>query len=171
MRGVQARACNRRQICQENLHKKDAGEPYKLAQRIALLSQLIGVVPCYNCKSGKDRMGMLDSEIKRESVRLFRHNKPSKLGKPLSNEQQAVFRKVLANGGNLEIQEMNTGAPGNKVLKKFSSFGNSLTLGERIGDRNSFRLAKGASRSVQTGHIRVSYSNKIYNSCAPRQDR
>lgn len=139
-----------RQIWSNKSHHKDGGEPYKLAQRVALLSHQIGVVPCYNCKSGKDRTGMLDSELKREAVHLHRFGLPTPLGKDLDSDQQAVFRKVLACGGNLEIQEKNTGAPGNKVLKKFSKWGNNLSYRARIGDSQSFREARGMSGAVKS---------------------
>lgn len=143
-----------REIWDRKLHHKDGGEPYKLAQRIALLSHYmgddLGIVPCYNCKSGKDRTGMLDSEIKREAVQLHRHGVTSKRGRKLDVAQQEVFRKVLESSGNMEIQEKNTGAPGNKVLKKLSLWGNNLSFRTRIGSMDSFKKAKGASGQVST---------------------
>ncbi|EDV3837582.1 type III secretion system effector inositol phosphate phosphatase, partial [Salmonella enterica subsp. diarizonae] len=57
-------------IWKNNLHHKDGGEPYKLAQRLAMLANEIDAVPAWNCKSGKDRTGMMDSEIKRETISL-----------------------------------------------------------------------------------------------------
>ncbi len=55
-------------IWKNNQHHKDGGEPYKLAQRLAMLAHEIDAVPARNCKSGKDRTGMMDSEIKREII-------------------------------------------------------------------------------------------------------
>lgn len=139
-----------REIWQQKSHRRDGGEPYKLAQRIALLSNAIGVVPCYNCKSGKDRTGMLDSELKREMVQLFGGAGLSVPGEALTAQQQAVFRDVLAHSGNLDIQLKNTGAPGNKVLKSLSPYGNNLSLRQRIGDTAAFDLIRGLSSSVKS---------------------
>lgn len=139
-----------RDIWQQKSHRRDGGEPYKLAQRIALLSNAVGVVPCYNCKSGKDRTGMLDSELKREMVQLFGGAGLSVPGEALTAQQQAVFRDVLAHSGNLDIQLKNTGAPGNKVLKSLSPYGNNLSLRQRIGDTAAFDLIRGLSSSVKS---------------------
>jgi phosphatidylinositol-4,5-bisphosphate 4-phosphatase len=139
-----------REIWDKKLHHQDGGEPYKLAQRIALLSHHIGVAPCYNCKSGKDRTGMLDSELKREAVQLHESKSLSELGAKPDARQQKMFSKVLRYSGNLEIQEKNTGGPGNKVLKGLSLIGNDLSFRQRIGDTASFRVAKGVSGSVSS---------------------
>lgn len=52
-------------------HHHDGGEPYKAALHVALLANEIGAMPCWNGKSGKDRTGMLDAEIKRETVKCI----------------------------------------------------------------------------------------------------
>ena len=44
--------------------RSDSHDAYKLAARLAVLSQLIGKMPCWNCKSGKDRTGEMDVECK-----------------------------------------------------------------------------------------------------------
>jgi len=147
VRGLSAQI---RQIWNDQSHHSDGGEPYKLAQRIALLSHEIGVVPCYNCKSGKDRTGMLDSELKREAVQLHSGGSLSTPAAKLTSEQQGMFRKVLANSGNLGIQKVNTGAPGNKVLKKLSAIGNNLSLRARIGSEEVFDKIRGASGAVKS---------------------
>lgn len=139
-----------RDIWDGKAHHSDGGEPYKMAQRIAMLSHEIGIVPCYNCKSGKDRTGMLDSELKREAVQLHSGAGLSTPGQKLDEGQKRIFRDVLSNSGNLEIQIQNTGAPGNKVLKKESPIGNNLSLRERIGDPDAFDQAQGLSGSVKS---------------------
>ncbi|MES2741359.1 MAG: inositol phosphate phosphatase SopB [Pseudomonadota bacterium] len=139
-----------RAIWDHKSHRSDGGEPYKMAQRIAMLSHEIGVVPCYNCKSGKDRTGMLDSELKREAVQLHQGAGLSSPGEKLDPQQQNLLRAVLGNSGNLDIQIRNTGAPGNKVLKKESLIGNNLSLRARIGDRAAFARNKGLSGLVKS---------------------
>ncbi len=58
-------------IFENNQHHKDGGEPYKLAQRLAMLAHEIDAVPA-RIVSGKDRTGMMDSEIKREIISSIR---------------------------------------------------------------------------------------------------
>ncbi len=147
---VKALSLQIRQIWEKKLHRRDHGEPYKLAQRIALLSHAIGVIPCYNCKSGKDRTGMLDSEIKREAVELYSGTPPSIPGVALSAQQKILFHRVLEHSGNLEIQKKNTGAPGNKVLKKISFYFGNLSIRSRIDDADIFSRIKSYSSIVKS---------------------
>lgn len=134
-------------------HRDDAGDPYKMARLIVLLSHRIGVVPCYNCKSGKDRTGMLDSEIKREVTALHCDGSHSNYKTQLNQEQKKLFQKVLLHSGNLEIQKKNTGAPGNIVLRNFPPLKKliypKLSLKERIGDNEVFHRARGLSGVVK----------------------
>lgn len=142
-----------REIWDKKLHHEDGGEPYKLAMRIALLSHEIGdmgVVPCYNCKSGKDRTGWLDSEIKRMALHLHNGGDLPPVGAKLASDQKTVFRKLLEKSGNLEIQKQNTGAPGNKVLKKLSNWGRNLSLRDRIGDEKVFNKLQNLSPVVSS---------------------
>lgn len=53
-----------------------------------MLAYEIGAVPCWNCKSGKDRTGMLDAEIKREAINYHQGYRLSKPGAKLTNEEK-----------------------------------------------------------------------------------
>ncbi|SQJ24844.1 secreted effector protein [Salmonella enterica subsp. enterica] len=110
-------------IWKNNQHHKDGGEPYKLAQRLAMLAHEIDAVPAWNCKSGKDRTGMMDSEIKREIISFHQTHMLNAPGSLPDSGGQKIFQKVLLNSGNLEIQKQNTGGAGNKVLKNFIARG------------------------------------------------
>lgn len=137
-----------KQILENKSHHSDGGEPYKAAQRVTMLAYEIGAVPCWNCKSGKDRTGMLDAEIKREVVSQHQGQPLSKPNASLSDNNKNIFQKVLINGGNLEVQAYNTGAQGNKVLKKLPLSVMNLSYGERIGNRNVWKEAQGLSGRV-----------------------
>ncbi|WP_433739522.1 inositol phosphate phosphatase SopB [Pseudomonas putida] len=126
-------------------HNRDGGEPYKAALRAAMLAYEIGAVPCWNCKSGKDRTGMLDVELKREAVALHQ-NRELALGSPLTEDHQQLLRQALLHGGNFEVQTYNTGAPGNKVMIDVPVFG--LSNRSRVGDDEAWNQAKGLSRLV-----------------------
>lgn len=129
-------------------HHHDGGEPYKAAQRAAMLAFEIGAVPCWNCKSGKDRTGMLDAEIKREAVRWHQHEAPSIPGSPLTKEEQTLLQQVLLRGGNAEIQTYNTGAPGNKVMNNMPAM--NLSYHQRVGDDDVWLQTQGFSGLVKS---------------------
>ena len=51
-------------VLDNKAERKDNHDAFKVAARVAVLSNLIGKVPCWNCKSGKDRTGQMDVECK-----------------------------------------------------------------------------------------------------------
>lgn len=132
-------------------HRRDGGEPYKAAQRVAMLAFEIGAVPCWNCKSGKDRTGMLDAEIKREAIAQHQGHAPSRPEAARDAGMRELFGKVLTQGGNLEVQAYNTGAPGNKVMKQLP-FGSLLNLSyaRRVGDAAAWQQAQGLSTLLKS---------------------
>lgn len=135
-------------IWKNNLHHKDGGDPYKLAQRLAMLANEIDAVPAWNCKSGKDRTGMMDSEIKREIICLHQTHTLNAPGSLPDRSGQEIFQKVLLNSGNLEIQKQNTGGAGNKVMKNLSPEVLNLSYQKRVGDENIWQSVKGISSLI-----------------------
>lgn len=135
-------------IWQNKSHHCDNGEPYKLAQRVAMLANEINSVPCWNCKSGKDRTGMLDVEIKREAISLHQGNSLSKPGTVLDQNAKWLLGQVLLNSGNLEVQTQNTGLAGNKVVKDLGIPLLNLSYKDRIGDSQVWQKSKGMSKFV-----------------------
>ncbi|ECJ4665790.1 type III secretion system effector inositol phosphate phosphatase [Salmonella enterica subsp. diarizonae] len=135
-------------IWKNNLHHKDGGEPYKLAERLAILANEIDAVPAWNCKSGKDRTGMMDSEIKREIICLHQTHTLNAPGSLPDRSGQEIFQKVLLNSGNLEIQKQNTGGAGNKVMKNLSPEVLNLSYQKRVGDENIWQSVKGISSLI-----------------------
>lgn len=137
-----------KKIWQDKSHNCDNGEPYKLAQRVTMLANEINCVPCWNCKSGKDRTGMLDAEIKREAISLHQGNSLSKPGNALDQNAKWLLGQVLLNSGNLEVQAQNTGLAGNKVVKDFGISLLNLSYKDRIGDSQIWHKSKGMSEFV-----------------------
>ncbi|KML19421.1 hypothetical protein VL10_23395 [Leclercia adecarboxylata] len=137
-----------KKIWQNKSHHSDNGEPYKLAQRVTMLASEINCVPCWNCKSGKDRTGMLDVEVKREVISLHQGNPLSKPGKSLDQNGKWLLRKVLLNSGNLEIQAQNTGLAGNKVIKDLGISLLNLSYKDRIGDSQVWHKSQGMAKFV-----------------------
>ena len=104
------------QIWQSKSHHRQSNEPYALPTRLALLSHEIGLTPGFNCKSGKDRTGQLDAEIKYLATRIERGGgQVPEPGADLSHEEQEMYRTIVLNSGNHEIQALNTGQAGYKV--------------------------------------------------------
>ncbi len=86
--------------------------PFAAPARIAILAEKCGFVPCFNCKSGKDRTSQMDAEIK-TIIAQFEAG-----GKPEINpgeQQKALTKNMLFNAGNLELQKYSTGLAGYKL--------------------------------------------------------
>lgn len=117
-------------IWADKLHRENTAEPYMLAQRIALLSYMIGIPPCYNCKSGKDRTALLDLEIKTVTAAHYLNRPLPKPGEMLPDELKNIYDQLVLHSGNAEVQAKNTGdAGGNKSIKQF--FGATLITAHR----------------------------------------
>jgi phosphatidylinositol-4,5-bisphosphate 4-phosphatase len=95
--------------------QRAGNEPYKLASRLTALANEVGAVPAFNCKSGKDRTGELDVQVKQ----LYAYNHHE--GKwPTPNEKEDELQaqnhvKLVREGGSFQIQKDNTSLPGSKV--------------------------------------------------------
>ena len=122
-------------------HHHEYHDAYKLAARMVLLTYMVGGVPLYNCKSGKDRTGMLDAEVKFLAARMERDKEVPQPGKIAKAEDRALFRKILLESGNLEVQEYNVGVRGYKTEKIAS-------IDERIADPEARKEVRGLSKSV-----------------------
>jgi hypothetical protein len=100
-------------------------DPYKLATRVLLLAHLIGSIPSFNCKSGKDRTGVVDVETKaliqsiNENIALHGITSDTKLvpayGRSRSDNQKSTFGDLHLHGGGLQVSFANTGLMGNKT--------------------------------------------------------
>ncbi len=112
-------------------HRQMKVDPYALPARVALLSNILGNETCFNCKSGKDRTGQLDAEVKtlaatlsevanETDVREYIRNNSDvydilKNGSYSNQHQKKNLTKVTLNSGIMEIHKMNTGVMGSKV--------------------------------------------------------
>ena len=124
-------------IYRRGAHHSEGHDTYKLAARVTYLTHLIGGVPLYNCKSGKDRTGMLDAEIKLLAAQIERDGEVPAPGR-LSYTDRALFRTILLNTGNHEVQKTNVGVQGYKT-----EMIDSIT--ERVGDDRVREEVRGLS--------------------------
>ena len=90
-------------------------EPYKMVSRLALTSHLMGETSLFNCKSGKDRTGQLDAEVKYLAAVGHATGHIPEPDSAHTAESRKMRTTFTLNAGNLEIQRMNTGLPGYKL--------------------------------------------------------
>lgn len=104
-----------RDLYKTRAHHKQNNDPYALPARLALLTSKLGLTPAYNCKSGKDRTGQMDSEIKFLATRIASEGQAPQPGAELGVHERDLYRNLVLNAGNHEIQRLNTGHAGYKV--------------------------------------------------------
>ena len=96
-------------------YRRGGGDPYKMVSRLALVSHLMGETPLFNCKSGKDRTGQLDAEVKfLATVADERDGRIPSVDRNMEAWRSARNDFTL-NTGNLEMQRLNRGLPGYKL--------------------------------------------------------
>ena len=120
----------------EILKAEEAGQVstvgrYALTARVLTLGWIAGMTPHFNCRSGKDRTGLVDVEVKFLYYQLaceIAGRPVSRLGEPRQAHEESAWRSIVLDGGNQEIQEYNTGYRGSKL--------DHSSLHERIGAEN-----------------------------------
>ena len=138
-----------RQMVANGDYKKNSIDPSALPARIILLSHLIGAVPCYNCKSGKDRTGQVDAAVKALAFELDAGHTPH-INPSESVDEKNVNVTMLRNCGNFEIQKYNTGFEGYK-LEHAKNSGLSYFIGikglaDLFDNDESLKYFKGTSK-------------------------
>ena len=111
-RGISTLLDQARQLFEGNAYSTGGVNPFALPARIAVLAYKCGFVPCFNCKSGKDRTSQMDAEIKTILAQIEVGATP--LITP-DDAQKTLTKNMLFNAGNLEIQRYNTGVAGYKL--------------------------------------------------------
>ncbi len=114
---VRALATQLKTMLADKSYRSDGGDPYKPSRTLSLLAFEIGATPAWNCKSGKDRTGTQDAEIKFASVLMHQSKDrlPHAPGK-LSAANQELLGKTSIYSGNDLVQQYAAGAPGNKTF-------------------------------------------------------
>ena len=90
-------------------------EPYKMVSRLALTSHLMDESTLFNCKSGKDRTGQLDAEVKYLAAVGHATGHIPEPDIAHTAESRKMRTAFTLDAGNMEIQRMNTGLPGYKL--------------------------------------------------------
>ena len=101
----------------ESFRAVGAPEPYKMVSRLAFLTHLMGESVAFNCKSGKDRTGQLDAEVKQLAADAHETGTIQQPDRPVNDDIKRRKTDFVLNTGNLEMQRLNTGLPGYKLKK------------------------------------------------------
>ena len=126
-------------IFANKMHHKEGNDRYCLPRRIIYLSYLIDAVPAFNCKSGKDRTGMVDSEVKALAATIYKtHSErfsPQQSVKEhfTANVSKETLRAFHLDTPNFKIQRLNVGLTGNKVMCYQSNYFDSMFTQEQLG--------------------------------------
>ena len=104
-----------KQIWREGSYNKGGQDPYKMVSRLGVIINEMGETLAFNCKSGKDRTGQLDAELKYLAARNDAGYSLPKLGATITPDERQMRSDFTLNSGNLEMQRMNTGLPGFKL--------------------------------------------------------
>ncbi|WP_263079760.1 hypothetical protein [Endozoicomonas sp. Mp262] len=139
-----------RSLFNSKAHHHEDRDAYKMPVRIALLMSLAEGVPLSNCKSGKDRTGMLDAEIKLLATMIEQYGEVPEPGMTLAPVDAQLFREILLHGQNLEIQKLNTGAEGYKTegVKSIDERMGKAYLGEQAFEEYR-AIVRGLSGAVK----------------------
>ena len=120
------------EIWESESYKRAGTDPAKLPARILALSYLLGFKTAFNCKSGKDRTGVLDIEAKFLLTELELTGTLPTPDQQLTPDQQSRYAELVRHSGNYEVQACNTGgAPGYKIDRVMRSI-----YAKRVGEEN-----------------------------------
>ncbi|CAM3756931.1 inositol phosphate phosphatase SopB [Parendozoicomonas haliclonae] len=96
-------------------HHTEGKDAYKLVERVQLLAWMIGAVPHFSCKSGKDRTGEADARIKELAIEIDNLGYVPEFDAPLTQEHKERVQTAMFAGGNLEVQWYNINVPSFKT--------------------------------------------------------
>ena len=104
-----------KEIWRSQSFRSGGKEPYKMVSRLALVSHLMGETALYNCKSGKDRTGQLDAEVKYLASVGKATGQVPRPEEAYTNESRRMRTNFALNTGNHEMQQMTVGLKGYKL--------------------------------------------------------
>lgn len=105
-----------REIWSKRLHHDIGNEPYKLPVRLLAIANACGSVPAFNCKSGKDRTGQLNVEIRDFYAHMTMYGgEIRRINDKRTGAAKLNYQTLFEGSGDREIQALNTGVAGSKA--------------------------------------------------------
>lgn len=120
-------------------YEKITGNPYAVGARVLVLAHYMGFSVHWHCKSGKDRTGMMDIEVKYVLEMLDRSYRkyamkfkppPLELGEE-SSYKKNIRGRIALRGGNMEVARANTGEHGLKTTRRKE---NVMRYGKKVAE-------------------------------------
>ena len=119
MNTLKEAATEAKTIWHEGSYNKGGQDPYKMVSRLGVVINAMGETLAFNCKSGKDRTGQLDAELKYLSALSAGESQSlPEPGAPATPELRQMRSDFTLGTGNLEMQRLNTGLAGFKLDTK-----------------------------------------------------
>lgn len=130
------------ELFESKAYRAKGEDPYRLPARLAMLGWLTGMMPLFNCKSGKDRTGQMDVACKTLALQMYADNgRIPPLHVPRTTRDEQIFHQTAINGGNLELQRLNTGLAGFKT--------NGVAGLDALFGREALKIHRGFSHYVK----------------------
>ncbi|MET0383414.1 MAG: inositol phosphate phosphatase SopB [Burkholderiaceae bacterium] len=115
-RHVRTLARQIQRLWNDKSYRSGKTEPYKLVKRLAVLGSMIGLDICINCKSAKDRSAQCLSEAELLALQIDLDDEIPEPDADASPRTKANLFEMSTQGGNFELQQLNTGAAGFKLV-------------------------------------------------------
>lgn len=116
--------------------------PYAMPARVALIAYKLGFMTSFNCKSGKDRTGVADAEIKNLAAYIEVNRRIPPLHEKMSEIDRQNFTNVHSNCGSNEVLVSCTGVMGSKIpfMNNFYERFTDDYVSEFLGVTNNFGI-------------------------------
>ncbi|MEZ0298621.1 MAG: inositol phosphate phosphatase SopB [Candidatus Methylacidiphilales bacterium] len=140
-----------REMWNDDSYQQQGGEPYKMVARLSVLCDKMGLKVAFNCKSGKDRTGMLDAQAKNLAAYIHYHGKVPELGQELTPQDRVNERDAILRGGGLKMHEYNVGIGGYKlgdVDDNYVRIGAARGKKKHVIDQPAMRAMEGGAKFV-----------------------
>jgi phosphatidylinositol-4,5-bisphosphate 4-phosphatase len=133
----------------EAFRKADA-DPFKLQSRIINLAYLLGDQVQLNCRSGKDRSGLVAAEAALLAIQLHFNPQTIDWRRPLRPAESQLLYDVATRGGSMYLQRLNSGMPGFKVKPVSTGELNADAFVSRLGGVDNWRRVLGFANYADT---------------------